>query len=108
MDEHGLSGRELGSVDQRLPRGQRGERDRGGVNEVQAVGISVTKVSTNFVLGASVYADNGQYDALFISNYIDRFIRDDLKRIPGVGPKLEARLLEALERSQPPAVGKWM
>src|SRR6059058_1704915 len=54
-------------------------------NEVKAVGISVTKVSTNFVLGASVYAENGQYDALFISNYIDRFIKDALKRVPGVG-----------------------
>src|SRR5438445_10000997 len=54
-------------------------------NEVKAVGISVTKVSTNFVLGASVYAQNGQYDALFISNYIDRFIKDELKRVPGVG-----------------------
>src|SRR5437763_22438 len=54
-------------------------------NEVKAVGISVTKVSTNFVLGASVYAESGQYDALFISNYIDRFIKDELKRVPGVG-----------------------
>jgi HAE1 family hydrophobic/amphiphilic exporter-1 len=54
-------------------------------NEVKAVGISVTKVSTNFVLGASVYAEGGQYDALFISNYIDRFIKDELKRVPGVG-----------------------
>src|SRR5437763_10449460 len=54
-------------------------------NEVKAVGISVTKVSTNFVLGASLVAENGQYDALFISNYIDRFIQDDLKRVPGVG-----------------------
>jgi HAE1 family hydrophobic/amphiphilic exporter-1 len=54
-------------------------------NEVKQVGLSVTKVSNNFVLAAGVYAQNSQYDALFISNYIDRFIRDDLKRIPGVG-----------------------
>src|SRR5437763_7967382 len=54
-------------------------------NEVKAVGISVTKVSTNFVLGASVYAENAQYDSLFISNYIDRYIKDELKRVPGVG-----------------------
>ncbi len=54
-------------------------------NEVKQVGLSVTKVSNNFVLAAGVYAQNGQYDSLFISNYIDRFIRDDLKRIPGVG-----------------------
>jgi HAE1 family hydrophobic/amphiphilic exporter-1 len=54
-------------------------------NEVNAVGISVTKASTNFVLGASMYAKNGQYDELFMSNYVDRFVRDDLKRVPGVG-----------------------
>src|SRR5712691_650313 len=54
-------------------------------NEVKAVGISVTKASNNFVLGAGVYAENGQYDALFMSNYIDRFIKDDIQRVPGVG-----------------------
>ena len=54
-------------------------------NEVKTVGISVTKASNNFVLAAGVYAEKGEYDALFMSNYIDRFIKDDLKRVPGVG-----------------------
>src|SRR5436190_8007919 len=63
----------ISSVEGRLP------------NEVKAVGISVQKVSTAFVLGASLYAENAQYDTLFISNYIDRFIKDELKRVPGVG-----------------------
>jgi hydrophobic/amphiphilic exporter-1 (mainly G- bacteria), HAE1 family len=54
-------------------------------NEVNAVGIAVTKAASNFVLGASMYSENGQYDELFMSNYVDRFIRDDLKRVPGVG-----------------------
>ncbi len=54
-------------------------------NEVKSVGIAVTKVSSNFVLGAGVYAEHGEYDALFISNYLDRFVKDELKRIPGVG-----------------------
>jgi HAE1 family hydrophobic/amphiphilic exporter-1 len=54
-------------------------------NEVKAVGISVTKSGQNFVLAAGVYADNDQYDPLFISNYLDRFVRDDLQRVPGVG-----------------------
>jgi HAE1 family hydrophobic/amphiphilic exporter-1 len=53
--------------------------------EVTAVGIAVTKVSSNFVLAAGAYAEHGEYDTLFISNYIDRFIRDELKRVPGVG-----------------------
>jgi HAE1 family hydrophobic/amphiphilic exporter-1 len=54
-------------------------------NEVKAIGVSVTKASTNFVLGASIYADNAQYDSLFMSNYIDLFIKDEIKRVPGVG-----------------------
>ncbi len=54
-------------------------------NEVKAVGLSVTKVSSNFVLGAGVYAEHGEYDALFMSNYLDRFVKDELKRVPGVG-----------------------
>jgi hydrophobic/amphiphilic exporter-1 (mainly G- bacteria), HAE1 family len=53
--------------------------------EVNAVGISVTKVSTNFILAAGAYAENGEYDTLFISNYVDRFVRDELKRVNGVG-----------------------
>jgi HAE1 family hydrophobic/amphiphilic exporter-1 len=52
--------------------------------EVRALGISVTKSSTGFVLGAGVYAEHGEYDSLYVSNYLDVFVRDALKRIPGV------------------------
>src|SRR5215813_8713675 len=48
-------------------------------NEVKQVGIAVTKVSSNFVLAAAAYAEHGQYDPLFISNYLDRFIVDEIK-----------------------------
>ena len=54
-------------------------------NEVKTVGLSVTKSGNNFVLAAGVYADKDQYDPLFISNYIDRFVKDDIQRVPGVG-----------------------
>ncbi len=54
-------------------------------NEVKQVGISVTKVSSNFVLAAAAYAEHDEYDPLFISNYLDRFVVDDIKRVPGVG-----------------------
>jgi len=54
-------------------------------NEVKQVGISVTKVSNNFILGAAAFAEHGEYDTLFIANYVDRFVRDELKRVPGVG-----------------------
>jgi len=52
---------------------------------VKQVGISVTKVSSNFVLAAAAYAEKGEYDPLFISNYVDRFVVDEIKRVPGVG-----------------------
>jgi HAE1 family hydrophobic/amphiphilic exporter-1 len=54
-------------------------------NEVKQVGISVTKVSSNFVLAAAAYAEHGEYDPLFISNYLDRYVVDEIKRVAGVG-----------------------
>ncbi|MBK5297479.1 MAG: multidrug efflux RND transporter permease subunit [Vicinamibacteria bacterium] len=57
-------------------------------NEVKNIGVTVTKGSTGFVMAAGVFADNGQYDALFLSNYLDVFVRDALKRIPGVADVL--------------------
>jgi HAE1 family hydrophobic/amphiphilic exporter-1 len=54
-------------------------------NEVNAVGVAVTKVSNNFVLAAGAFAEHGEYDLAFVSNYIDRFVKDELKRVPGVG-----------------------
>jgi len=54
-------------------------------NEVKQVGVSVNKVSNNFVLAAAAYAEKNEYDPLFISNYVDRFVRDEIKRVPGVG-----------------------
>lgn len=54
-------------------------------NEVKNTGIIVTKQFSGFVLGAGFYSDNGQYDSLFISNYLDIYVKDALKRVPGVG-----------------------
>ena len=53
--------------------------------EVNAVGISVAKVSNNFILAAGAFAEHGEYDLPFVSNYLDRFVKDELKRVPGVG-----------------------
>lgn len=52
--------------------------------EVKNVGVTVTKSSTAFVLGAGVWDENKRLDTLFLSNYLDVFVRDSLKRIPGV------------------------
>jgi HAE1 family hydrophobic/amphiphilic exporter-1 len=53
--------------------------------EVQTTGVTVTKNSGTFILAAGFYADKGQYNNLFISNYLDVYVKDALKRIKGVG-----------------------
>jgi len=53
--------------------------------EVQTTGIGISKSFGSFVLAAGFYSDTGQYDDLFISNYLDLYVRDDLKRVKGVG-----------------------
>jgi hydrophobic/amphiphilic exporter-1 (mainly G- bacteria), HAE1 family len=53
-------------------------------NEVKAIGVTVSKSSSGFVFAAAFYADKGQYNALFLSNYVDLFVRDTLKRVNGV------------------------
>ena len=52
--------------------------------EVRQTGITVQKSANNFVLAAGVYARGGQYDSLFISNYLDVYVKDAIKRVPGV------------------------
>src|SRR6266404_3269808 len=58
---------------------------------VKAVGITTQKTSQNFVFGAAVVSDkdprtpdNDMYSTLFMSNYIDVYVKDAIKRIPGV------------------------
>ena len=53
--------------------------------EVQQTGVNIAKNSGSFVLAAGFYSENNQYDTLFISNYLDLYVRDELKRIKGVG-----------------------
>ena len=52
--------------------------------EVRTNGITVQKQSTGFVMAVGVYAEKGEYDSLFLSNYLDVYVRDALKRVPGV------------------------
>src|SRR5579864_9141765 len=51
---------------------------------VKAVGITTAKTSLNFVFGAAVISDNNKYSTLFMSNYLDVYVRNTLKRIPVV------------------------
>ncbi len=52
---------------------------------VNATGISITKSNSNFVFGAGFFTRDGRYSPEFISNYLDVYVKDALKRVPGVG-----------------------
>ncbi len=53
-------------------------------NAVKATGITIVKASSNFVFGAAVFSPEGRYTPLFMSNYLDVYVKDSLKRVPGV------------------------
>ena len=52
---------------------------------VNSTGISITKSNFNFVFGAGFFTRDGRYSSEFISNYLDVYVKDALKRVPGVG-----------------------
>ena len=56
--------------------------------EVRQIGIMVQKGGGSFVSAAAAWAENGRYDTLFVSNYLDVYVKDALKRIPGVADVL--------------------
>jgi hydrophobic/amphiphilic exporter-1 (mainly G- bacteria), HAE1 family len=53
--------------------------------QVNQAGIVVAKASSQLLAGFGLYTEDDRYDAGFLSNYADVYIRDALKRIPGVG-----------------------
>ena len=53
--------------------------------EVRNTGVIVTKNTAGFLGGLGFYSDDNRYNSQFISNYVDVYVRDALKRIPGVG-----------------------
>ena len=53
--------------------------------EVRTNGISVAKVATGFIGGLGFFSKDNRYSSQFISNYIDLYVRDAIKRVPGVG-----------------------
>ena len=52
--------------------------------EVRQLGVTVQKSANNFVMAAGAYSEQGEYDSLFLTNYIDVYVKDPLKRVPGV------------------------
>ncbi len=53
--------------------------------DVRTNGITVTKNTAGFLGGLGFFTKDNRYDAQFISNYLDRYVRDAVKRVPGVG-----------------------
>jgi len=52
---------------------------------VNNTGITITKANSNFVMAAGFISPDHSLSQAFISNYIDVYIKDALKRVPGVG-----------------------
>lgn len=52
---------------------------------VSQTGVVVNQQSSNFLMALALFAENEQYDALFLSNYADIYLTEALKRITGVG-----------------------
>ena len=52
--------------------------------DVRALGVTVSKNSGAFVGAAALFTKDDRYDEKFLSNYADVYMKDVLKRVPGV------------------------
>jgi hydrophobic/amphiphilic exporter-1 (mainly G- bacteria), HAE1 family len=52
--------------------------------EVRTNGITVQKQATGFIMAVGLFSERADYDSLFLSNYLDVYVRDAVKRVPGV------------------------
>ncbi|MBS9475663.1 efflux RND transporter permease subunit [Ancylobacter radicis] len=53
--------------------------------EVQQIGVTVAKSSPDMLMVVSLFSPDDTRDSLFISNYANLQIKDQLQRVPGVG-----------------------
>jgi HAE1 family hydrophobic/amphiphilic exporter-1 len=53
--------------------------------EIKNTGITITKANPNFVFAAGFYSPDGSLSNQYISNYLDVYVKDALKRVTGVG-----------------------
>ena len=64
--------------------------------EVRRIGVTVNKSTPDLLLVVQMFSPDGRYDPLYISNYAILQVREQLRRIKGVG---EVRLFGAREYS---------
>jgi len=53
--------------------------------EVQRLGVKTQKKSTDPNLYVGFYSDDGQFDDIYLANYVALRIKDEIARVPGVG-----------------------
>ena len=53
--------------------------------EIKNTGVTITKANPNFVFAAGFFSPDNSLTNQYISNYLDVYVKDALKRIPGVG-----------------------
>jgi len=56
--------------------------------EIKNTGVTITKANPNFVFAAGFFSPDNSLSNQYISNYLDVYVKDALKRIPGVGDVL--------------------
>ena len=54
-------------------------------SEVRNTGVTVLKNTAGFLGGLGFYSKDNRYSSMFVSNYLDTYVRDAIKRVPGVG-----------------------
>lgn len=52
---------------------------------VRQTGVTTLARSNSILLVYGFYAENSEYDNIFLSNYVDLYVTDAIKRVPGVG-----------------------
>ncbi len=52
--------------------------------EVRNTGVTITKTTAAIIMGVGFFSEDGSLSNTFISNYLDLYVRDPLRRLPGV------------------------
>lgn len=52
--------------------------------EVNAQGITISKINPSILMVISVYSESGKYDGIFLNNFAMINVRDQLLRVPGI------------------------
>src|SRR5512145_3292579 len=53
--------------------------------EVQRIGITTEKASPDFIMVVHLVSPDERYDMLYLSNYAHLQVKDEIRRLPGVG-----------------------